>query len=265
MNIAIVTPVFNRADSMHKSLQSSLALVNAGIACQLVVVDDASTDDSVSQIKSKYLAEIAAGQLTLVELPENLGVSGAKNAGALAATADWIVFMDSDDWFVPEAVDELRNALNQHPAYAAVFFRCQDQTSGQLIGKSAVAEDLTLATLLNSGTPGECLPVVRRSDILAIPYPTELRGSEGLTYLAMLHSGRKIYISDLIAREYDNSGTDRLSSRQGLRKRAGYLVRHNLNCLRYTRYAQAKTVIGWLIRIVYYSGVVILNKISKVN
>ncbi len=265
MNVAIVTPVFNRADLMHRSLQSSLALVNAGFACQLVVVDDASTDDSVCQIKSKYSAEIADGKLTLVELPENLGVSGAKNAGALAAAADWIVFMDSDDWFVPEAVDVIRNELNQHAAYAAVFFRCQDQTTGRLIGKSATAEDLTLVTLLNSGTPGECLPVVRRADILATPYPTELRGSEGLTYLAMLHSGRKIYLSDVIAREYDNSGTDRLSSRQGLRKRAGYLVRHNLRCLRYARYAQPKTVVGWLIRIVYYSGMVILNKISRVN
>jgi glycosyltransferase involved in cell wall biosynthesis len=265
MKVAIVTPVFNRADSMHRSLLSSLALVNAGIACQLVVVDDASTDDSVCQIKSKYSAEIADGKLILVELPKNLGVSGAKNAGAVAAAADWIIFMDSDDWFVPAAVGALCNELNQHPAYAAVFFRCQDQTSGQLVGRPAVAEDLTLTTLVNTGTPGECLPVVRRADILAIPYPTELRGSEGLTYLAMLHSGRKIYLSDIIAREYDNSGADRLSSRQGLRKRAGYLVRHNLRSLRYARYARPKTVAGWLIRIVYYSGMVIMNKISRVN
>lgn len=262
MNISIVTPVFNRATLMHKSLQSSLALVNAGIATELVVVDDASTDDTVAQLRQYYSAEINDGRIKFSVLPENLGVAGAKNAGAALAGGDWIIFMDSDDWFVADTISSMLDVLRTFQQYDVVFFRCRDQRLHQLIGESVPAKDIRIRELLNGGTPGECLPVVKRRSILAQPYPTKLRGSEGLTYLQILKNGGRIHLSDLVVREYEDMAVDRLSSRQGLRKRAGLLCQHNICLLRYWRYARFKTMLGWFARIGYYGCWSVLNKIK---
>lgn len=262
MKISIVTPVFNRAALMHKSLQSSLALVNAGIAAELVVIDDASTDDTVQQLQQRYSAEIKDGRIKFSTLPVNLGVAGAKNAGAALATGDWLIFMDSDDWFVKDAVPAMVEVLRQQQHYDVVFFRCQDQKQQQLIGAEVPATDISLKTLLNGGTPGECLPVVKRQTMLAHPYPTRLRGSEGLTYLQILKAGGCIHLSDLVVREYEDAALDRLSSRAGLRKRAGALCLHNLCLLCYLPQASAKTALGWFLRIGYYGFWFLLNKLK---
>lgn len=253
MTISIVTPLYNRAFTMQRSISSSLAAIASGYVDELVLVDDGSTDETVAVVQQAYATELANGICRLVVLPENRGVSAAKNAGAIAAKGDWLIFLDSDDWFVPEALAALIHELTEHPSHAAVFFRCRDQHSGLLVGAEVPAQELTLQHMLRHGTPGECLPVVRRSAMLQQPYPAELRGSEGLTYLALLAQGQQIYLSSLVAREYDNSGSDRLSSRQGLRKRAAFLVRHNCRMLRYWRQAGLKTTIGFGVRILYYT------------
>ena len=253
LSLSVVTPVYNRQDVMHRSLCSSLQLVQSGIATELVVVDDGSSDHSVQEIETQYADFISSGQLKLISLQKNGGVSAAKNAGAAAASGDWIIFMDSDDWFVAGAVQQMLMQIRQHQDCAVLFFRCQDQLKAELIGRPMTAQLLTIRQMINNGTPGECLPVVKRSSILRHPYPAELRGSEGLSYLAMLNSGQTIFLSELVVREYQDSAENRLSSPSGLRKRSPYLVRHNLRLLRYWKFATVATLAGWCLRIGYYS------------
>lgn len=251
--ISVVTPVYNRQDVMHRSLQSSLSLVQSGAFFELVVVDDGSSDGTLHEIESKYADEINSGQLKLIKLQHNAGVSAAKNAGAMAANGDWIVFMDSDDWFVVDSIPSMLSLMQQQHNSAVLFFRCQDQLKAELIGRPMSAQHLTIRQMVNSGTPGECLPVVKRDSILRHPYPSELRGSEGLSYLAMLSAGDSIFLSDLIVREYQDVADNRLSSPSGLRKRAPYLVKHNLRMMKYWRAATFSTCMGWVLRVGYYS------------
>lgn len=253
VRISVVTPVYNRKDVMHRSLRSSLHFVQSGEFLELVVVDDGSSDGSLHEIESQYADVIQSGQLKLIKLAQNVGVSAAKNAGALASQGDWIIFMDSDDWFVSGSVQAMLRLIRQSSDCAVLFFRCQDQLKSELIGRPMAAQRLTIQQMVNNGTPGECLPVVKRDSVLSHPYPAELRGSEGLSYLAMLSSGQKIFLSDLIVREYQDIADNRLSSPAGLRKRSPYLVRHNLRMLKYWKSATISTQIGWCIRISYYS------------
>lgn len=259
MVFSVVTPVYNRSSLMHRSLQSSLALIAAGFFSELVVVDDGSTDDSVAVIRRQYAQAIAEGTLRLIELGVNQGVAAAKNAGAQAATGDWLIFMDSDDWFVDAQVPAMLQNMQQKHAADVFFFRCRDQQSRALIGRPMSARELSLADMLNGGTPGECLPVVRRSVILQHLYPAALRGSEGLSYLAMLKAGFRIHLSELVVREYDDISTERLSSPAGLKKRARFLFLHNVQMLKYWRHARLSTLCGWLARLGYYGMLTLRN------
>lgn len=260
-NLSIVTPTYNRAHLICRSLDASLQLVAAGVAAEIVVVDDASSDGTLQLLQQRYPDEIASGVLRIDRLPVNQGVTAAKNRGAALARGLWVAFMDSDDNFIVENMTALQTELEQHLQDDAVFFRCRDNQSKHLIGPVAKSGYITLSTLINNGTPGECLPVLKRDSIVQHAYPAELRGSESLSYFAILAQGGRIFISELVLREYDYSGEDRLSSKAGLKARAEKLVKHNVRTLRYVRYLQPKTLFGVLLRIGYYSWLSLQKKL----
>lgn len=90
---AVIIPVYNGAKTLARALDSVLAQMYP--AYEIIVVDDGSRDAS---------AEIAAGHGERVRLlrQEKRGVSAARNAGAAAASAEWLCFLDADDWYYPE-------------------------------------------------------------------------------------------------------------------------------------------------------------------
>jgi glycosyltransferase involved in cell wall biosynthesis len=82
---------------------------------QLIVVDDASTDDS---------AAVAAGfgpPVRLLRRPESGGISGARNTGIAAATAPLIGFLDADDLWAEGSLELRRAALIAEPGLDAAF------------------------------------------------------------------------------------------------------------------------------------------------
>lgn len=261
--LSIVTPTYNRAHLIRRSLDASLLLVRSGLACEIVVVDDASTDNTFELLQTVYADEIAQALIVIDRFAINQGVTAAKNRGAELARGHWVAFMDSDDNFIVENAAAMIALLEQHLDDAAVFFRCRDNQQKKLIGPDVPAAYIGLKDIINGGTPGECLPVINRQVILAHPYPAELRGSESLSYFSMLRASERIFISALIVREYEYSGDDRLSAKKGLRARAAKLVVHNIRTLRFFSALNTKTLIGVLLRIAYYSWLTCLNKFTR--
>lgn len=261
--MSIVTPTYNRAHLLRRSLDASLQLVRHGLACEIVVVDDASTDHSFELLHSVYADEIGQGLLVVDRFSQNQGVTAAKNRGAMLARGVWVAFMDSDDYFIVENAALMISQLSLHPNEAAVFFRCRDNLLKKLIGPAVPADFIGLKEIINQGTPGECFPVVKRQQILEHPYPADLRGSEALSYFSMLKAKQRIFISDLVVREYEYEGDDRLSAKKGLRARAAKLVVHNVRTLRFFTSLTPKTLVGVLVRIAYYSWLTCLNKIIR--
>ena len=91
---SVVIPAFNSAATLARAIESVRA--QNWPAHEIIVVDDGSTDAT---------AEIAAGfdGVRLIR-QKNSGVSVARNAGAAAATGDWLAFLDADDWYAPDRI-----------------------------------------------------------------------------------------------------------------------------------------------------------------
>jgi glycosyltransferase involved in cell wall biosynthesis len=253
LKVSIVTPTYNRKEKIEESINSSLNLIKEGYVNELVIVDDASTDETFAFIQDKYSYEINAKQILLYRLERNIGVTGAKNKGTELASGDWMVFMDSDDCFLDNIGKSIYDELNKNDNYDLLFFRCIDKELKKLIGPEKKSYDLTLSELINNGTPGECLPVVRKSVMLSHPYPAKLRGCESLSYFSILEAGLKAFVSDLIVRQYDSTGTDRLSMKKSIIKRSDKLLEYHFKSLKYWNSMQLKTFFGKIIRIIYYT------------
>lgn len=98
--VSIIIPIFNDDPYLRRSLDSCIAQTNSNI--EIICVDDASTDTSVSIVKSYQKKD---SRIRLIEQPENLSALQARRAGIEAANADYILFVDGDDEIKPRTIE----------------------------------------------------------------------------------------------------------------------------------------------------------------
>jgi GT2 family glycosyltransferase len=111
LTISVVVPVRNGASFLSACLDGLLASKRP--AHQVIVVDDASTDDT---------AAVAGGHpVTLLRLAPRAGAAAARNAGARVATGDALLFVDADVVVRPDTVGRVAAVLGNDPGLAAVF------------------------------------------------------------------------------------------------------------------------------------------------
>jgi glycosyltransferase involved in cell wall biosynthesis len=217
---SIVITSYNRYPLIMSAINSAIEFTHFLPNSEIIIVDDQSTDGTVGRIIDKYSHYLDSKKIKLIEHKKNLGVTGAKNSGARIATCDWIIFLDSDDELLPNIGFKMMQKVKEVPEFCPViFFRCANEF-GQIIGpKQSVEYWLNLHTFLHQGTPGECLPVVRRAYFSFFNYEEDLRGFEGLTYCKLIANFGPVLVSSVVARIYGTENIDRLSTRTNIRKR----------------------------------------------
>lgn len=127
----VIVPNYNHA----KSLPLCLAAIarQTYTPLEVVVVDDRSTDDSVSIAKSLGF--------TVISTPENGGPAAARNLGAEWASGEILFFVDSDGALEPDAVATAVALLQADPELGAV---CGIEDPDPLVRDSAVEDYRTL-------------------------------------------------------------------------------------------------------------------------
>ena len=114
------------------------ALAQQGVAVEVIVVDDGSTDGSRA---------LLAGYETRVRvlLQPNLGQAAAFNAGFAAASGNVILYLDADDFLEPHIVPQIIDAFRRVPSPARVVFRLAIvDEAGQRTGELMPAGDMIL-------------------------------------------------------------------------------------------------------------------------
>ena len=102
IQVSVVIPIYNVSDYLTKCLDS---IGNDALheCIEVILVNDGSTDNSLDYCKafaSKYSNVIIIDK-------SNGGLSDARNAGLEIATGEYIMFVDSDDWLMPNAIVKL--------------------------------------------------------------------------------------------------------------------------------------------------------------
>lgn len=97
--VSVITPTFNRVDRLKKSIDSALNQTYSNF--ELIVIDDGSSDGTAEYVKGlkdsriKYLYK------------ENEGSAGAaRNHGILEASGELVAFLDSDDEWTPNKLED---------------------------------------------------------------------------------------------------------------------------------------------------------------
>jgi glycosyltransferase involved in cell wall biosynthesis len=99
--VSVMVTSYNQLESLKRALKSVQDQTYSNI--QIVVADDYSTDGS-----REYLLSIAnqyPEKVKLVFQPENGGIPKNKNAGFRACEGDFITYLDGDDFYFPEKIE----------------------------------------------------------------------------------------------------------------------------------------------------------------
>jgi hypothetical protein len=109
--VSVVIPCYNQAHYLPEAIESALAQTHRQI--EVVVIDDGSADNT-SRVAGRYPAVRCISQ-------SNAGLAAARNEGIRQSMGDFIVFLDSDDRLLPDAVEVALSEFRARPDAAFVF------------------------------------------------------------------------------------------------------------------------------------------------
>lgn len=110
MKISVIIPSFNSEMTIIDSI-SSVVGQSISERIEILIINDGSTDNS-NKIVSEYISKYTGKhQINLIN-KHNGGVSSARNLGIIHASGEWIAFLDADDIWLPEKLEEQINIIN---------------------------------------------------------------------------------------------------------------------------------------------------------
>ena len=113
--VSVIIPVYNVEKYLRQCIESILNQTLSEL--ELICVDDGSTDSSL-EILREY--EKKDSRVKVLQ-QENLGAGAARNKGLKIATGKYLSFLDADDFFLPEMLEETYNKCEELNAQICVY------------------------------------------------------------------------------------------------------------------------------------------------
>ena len=127
MKYSVVIPLYNKEHYIAGTLRS--VLTQTFLDYEVIVVDDGSTDHSLQACK-----EVRSDKIRVVQ-QVNQGVSAARNKGIELAAGEYICFLDADDTWHPDYLQNIETIVQKYPqsdifvtAYRVIYAngRCKE-------------------------------------------------------------------------------------------------------------------------------------------
>lgn len=106
--MSIITVVYNGAATLERTIQSVLGQTYDNI--EYIIVDGGSSDGTLDLVR-RY-----GDRLDLWVSERDKGIYDAMNKGVALATGDWVALINADDWYEPDTVARVVEAVKERPA-----------------------------------------------------------------------------------------------------------------------------------------------------
>ena len=216
--VSVITPTYNRKELLSRAIKSLLKQTYTNF--ESIVVDDASSDNTKQVVKG-----FADERINYIRLSKNRGASDAKNEGIRKAKGKIITFLDSDDEFLPDALEKIVDAFNFLKEAKAIFFDCINE-KGKITGKWKAKDTfVTFPEHLCRKIYGEFLPALRREVFEKEMFNEEMRSNEKEFFARVLKRYGKIYHVPEICRIYHQEAPHRITGKEHIFKNSLQIAR----------------------------------------
>ena len=197
---SIITPIYNAELYLQKCFDSVLAQTYDDF--EVIAIDDGSTDASLEIAKS-YASKNSRFR---VFAQSNVGSSETYNRCIEKSIGEYIVTLDDDDWFAPNLLETLRNALElygplDYISASCLFYNLQ----GQVICRNGTDKDIFCASRKEtfdvfSRDPGIALThnrkAIKRSLFDGLRFAGPGRGADSIVFAAIsMKSTRSLFLA----------------------------------------------------------------------
>lgn len=215
---SVVIPAYNRAWCIERAVSSVFRQTFQDF--EIVVTDDGSTDDTCARVEA-----ITDPRVQLVRHATNRGMYEAQNSGILRSRGKLVVFLDSDDELIENALALV--VAQEHRLVGSIgglWGDRIDSETGQilgnverLVGREVIDYDHLLCNLFL----GDFLPVIRREVFDRVPYRMRSRFMTPVLWSKILREFSMVYLREPLCRMH-RGGIDR-RTRSRVRDAAGWV------------------------------------------
>lgn len=184
--ISIIIPCYNAEKYIEQCMESILRQSIGTEYLEIILVDDASTDNTVTILK-KY-EQTYPDNIMLILCEKNGRQGTARNIGLSYATGDYVSFVDADDWIHPDMYKILQKVLETTECDAVQFYGrdCTEYRESELLEHpectflDVSAPDARKKMLLNSAIWNEgCWCKIYKRELIE---KSKVKFAEGMTY-----------------------------------------------------------------------------------
>jgi len=173
VNIDILSANYNNGEYLKRFIES---IINSSVwPKQLIIIDDASTDNSIDIINSFSCSKL---NIKLIKLKQNVGFANALNAGVLSIKSKYVLRIDPDDIIHSERIQkqysylEKNNLIDLVGSNVTYFSNSEDNITGQ---SNFPLEHFKIVESYKNGSHGVCHGAVtfKSTCLLAEQYKQE--------------------------------------------------------------------------------------------
>ncbi|MDY5232272.1 MAG: glycosyltransferase family A protein [Faecalicoccus sp.] len=207
MRFSIIIPIYNTEMYLDKCINSILNQTFSDY--ELFLIDDCSTDSSLT-IAYKY----KSNRVKILKNSSNFGLSETRNIGIKKATGDYIVFLDSDDYFERNALFNLNKLICEHEFPDIIYTGFIEERGTNMVKKYGYVSapnkiysnydyfrsELRQRTLYAAA----CFGIYKRKTIIdnKLFFKKGIYHEDELWTPQVINKAKKIYLSDLAYYHY---------------------------------------------------------------
>ena len=208
ISFTIITPVFNREDCIGRCIDS--VVMQNYLAIEYWIVNDGSNDKTGAIVES-YVNRYP--YIKYHKFKKNKGVNAARNYAIQNSTGDFIIFLDSDDYFTENALNIIQKQILSHPDYLHYLFAQNDRMdyynqNSLLNYRGSETVELNFSDFLSGKVTGDFAHIMSRSLIQPFPFDEKLRIYEILNFLRIFKAGKKQLFLKIIVVERERNRFD---------------------------------------------------------
>ncbi len=202
IKISVVIPVYNAAGSIEQTIDSVLA--QSYPAHEIIVVDDASKDNTAELVQNKY-----AGKIQFIQKLTNQGSAATRNKGMDAATGNYIAFLDTGALWHKDKLMLLNTVLVSQPGITLFYHPfAQENIIDKELPESITVYKLPFVKLLPGNFIATSCIVIKNN--AAFRFNTEMRYMEDFDLCLRIGYKYKLYFVKIpltqIVRPFTSAG-----------------------------------------------------------
>ena len=156
--VSVITPTYNDERFVEQTIRSVLNQTHKNL--ELIIVDDNSTDSTL-----RIISSINDSRIRLFENSKNMGAAYSRNKALLEARGDYVAFLDGDDLWAPNKLDQqLQFMQKNNYCFSATFYREIDEHGDFLGFEFHAPKRITHRKFLRANYIG-CLTVMYKRNI----------------------------------------------------------------------------------------------------